>query len=395
MSNQAMNSAPVNQSPRRFGLWKWLLLGGALCALLLATIVSVVLYPYWQEWRLITYIRAHGGDVLYERRSVRGPLGESERNVVDGITLPADSVRRIDFARLAKLKHVTYVYLSGSHVEVQHLEALAVFPELTWVNVDESFLYGDCCAALAGLPKLDTVTLGACGFEDETTLHSLARCRLLRSVGLVRVKCTDRGAVGLAKVPTLATIDLNGSTVGDETVQAVAALPLLEELDLYKTHVTDTGVASLAQCRSLKSLSLSDTAVTGSSLARLAALPSLISLNLDRTKLTREGALQLGELPHLETLSLAELSLDDSVTPALVKLTALVSLDLNGSAITDSAAAELAKLPALKYLRLEGSKVTQPGIEKLRAEHPDKQIFSPDFTSGAYPSPYLAPATSP
>ena len=95
-------------------------------------------------------------------------------------------------------------------------------------------------------------------------------------------------------------VDLHGTALSDDDVEALAALKGLRHLDLRLTKIGDKGVAHLRGLKDLRFLNLFRTQVGDRGLGQLKELAALETLLIGRSKVTEGGAKALQkELPKL------------------------------------------------------------------------------------------------
>lgn len=146
--------------------------------------------------------------------------------------------------------------------------------------------------------KLSHPTLGA---RIAPQLESLTE---LRQLDLGGTSMTDEGLQALAKLPSLRVVQLDRTQVTNRGLEHLAHLGSLEELNLHGTDVVDEGVAHLIGLQNLKSLRLDRTLITDASIDTLVELEALTRLNLAHTVVSAEGVARLRSLPNLEVLEL-------------------------------------------------------------------------------------------
>lgn len=93
--------------------------------------------------------------------------------------------------------------------------------------------------------------------------------------------------------------------------------PALVSVDLSGTGITDEGLQALAGAENLRQLRLSETAITDAAFDTLGGLVSLESLNLYGTGVTAEGVLRLVDLPNLRRLYLWQTGVDEDAAETL------------------------------------------------------------------------------
>ncbi len=156
------------------------------------------------------------------------------------------------------------------------------------INSDDETL-----AYLEDLPSLESLDLAFTDVGDDQLRH-IAKLRHLASVILTGTKITDNGLVHLRKLTALQGLQLGATAVTDDGLENLAALTDLRVLDLSNTRVTDEGLKHLKPLRKLQHLVLSNVEITDAGLQILAEVsPSLGRLTLHGTKVTAEGIEQL------------------------------------------------------------------------------------------------------
>lgn len=147
----------------------------------------------------------------------------------------------------------------------------------------------------------------------------------------------------LRDLPSLESIDLAYTAVGDEQLRYIANLRHLASLILTGTKVTDRGLAHLRKLTALQGLQLGATAITDDGLAMLAPLSDLRVLDLSDTRVTDQGLKHLKPLRKLQHLVLANVEITDEGLKTLAEVS-----------------------PNLGRVTLIGTKVTSEGIDHLR-----------------------------
>lgn len=134
----------------------------------------------------------------------------------------------------------------------------------------------------------------------------------------------------------------------------------------------------LADLRDLQQLSLASAPFRDSDLVHLRNLHHLSDLNLERTRVSLGGLSPIRQLASLRTLNLAATRGGQctQIPPTMTKL------DLSRTAIADDGVDGLAKLKTLNQLTLSHTRITQRGLQRLKAALPGCQIVqepaSPD-----------------
>lgn len=189
---------------------------------------------------------------------------------------------------------------------------------------------------------------------------------------------TDSDLSELAGLPKLSQLDLSMTRITDHGLQQLKTAPVIAELDLYYDElITDAGLAAVKGWKRLKRLNARGTKVTDLTLQQLANVTSLEALNVGYALITDVGLDALASLPNLKELAIGGNKLTDAGLQPLRQMPGLTYLDLAGTQRTDSGLWSVsltepgldavATLKELRHLRLNGTLVSGPGLEKLRA----------------------------
>jgi len=292
-------------------------------------------------------------------------------------------------------------------------------------------------AHLTGLEKLKKLNLIKVPVTHEITdagMVYLKNLKSLEELDLPYEAISDTGLGQLAELSSLKRIKVVGRGITDKGLASLAKIKTLEEIYVGGKNITDAGMAELARCHSLRSLTLNARSVTDAGLSQLAKIKSLTKLWIGKTKITGKGLAALKELPHLTRLRLYHLNPGESGISNLAGLTGITSFELSlpymnfgdddlaqlsgmsslkflsvtqsdasRSSITDDGLAHLSSLTALetlnlsthcenvtdtglrrlegltslKYLRLDHSRITMEGVERLKKKVPGVTVTSP------------------
>jgi Leucine-rich repeat (LRR) protein len=241
---------------------------------------------------------------------------------------------------------------------------------------------------LAKLPKLQKLDLSHTRISDEGMLN-LKPATQIQDLNLYYSEwITDQGISAIKNWKNLKHLDVRGTRISNGTLEIVSHMPQLESLDISNTQVTEDGMDALIALTSLKQLSIGQGRLNGD-LGFLRMLPTLVSLDIGGAKPTppdmgggRRGAAPVQPLSQntmqalLELKNLHQLRLGFSgiTAPELKQLSALQGIEKLGlqecPRVDDAAAAELASWKGLKYVDLQGTKVTDAGVDALRKAKP-------------------------
>ncbi|MCC6507645.1 MAG: hypothetical protein IT423_00950 [Pirellulaceae bacterium] len=220
------------------------------------------------------------------------------------------------------------------------------------------------------------------------------------AVDLKHAWLTDADLQRLALLPTLESIDLSYTKVGDEGLEQLKPLTNVRRLNLYYAeYVSDAGIAHLKNWSKLEFLNARGTKVTSTLFDHLINMPELRELDVGFSRVNDDNFERLSELPKLEKLFIGGNKMSGAALPLLklvpslralgvggqqrtdsglwsVNLTDfncshvsdlkyLTELDISDCNISDRGLTQLAKLKDLERLDLRRTKVSAKGIEAL------------------------------
>jgi Leucine Rich repeat len=148
----------------------------------------------------------------------------------------------------------------------------------------------------------------------------------------------------------------------------------LKRLKVCLTPATDGRWDALARLETLESLDLSGTSLPQGLPQRLAALHELRYLNLDHCGITDDGLKSLEAFPNLEVVALHAANVTDAGLEHLEVLKGLSFLNLCNTQITDGGLDRLAQFPNLTDLLVWNTKVTREGLERLIKASPKLRV---------------------
>jgi len=156
-------------------------------------------------------------------------------------------------------------------------------------------------AVFGRIPSLRILSLSGNSFSDPGLKH-LAGLKELQALhlGQNRLPITDAGAINLA------------------------GLMALESLDLQGAHLTDTAVAALKNLKQLRRLYLNSASgksgITDASIEHLLGMTKLTRLWIQNTALTDKGVQQLFDLMDLKELYLSTSAISEKLRTELQQL---------------------------------------------------------------------------
>ena len=266
------------------------------------------------------------------------------------------------------------------------------------VNLRGSWVSDVELMGLTRLPHVRELDLSHTRITDEGLLL-LRPAAEIDSLNLYYAELiTDQGMSAIKDWSYLRRLNVRGTRISDGTLEIVSHLTQLEALDIANTPTTDNGLDNLITLTHLKELSLGPRRLSENLLGALRLLPTLTYLDLsgprgeDRPDLVfgnRGGNLGPMEenavrtISGLKELRVLKLGYSNISADGLRILSVLSQVEELGLAfcplVDDAAAKELASWKNLKYVDLQESKITEKGVEALRAAKPGLKILAGPF----------------
>jgi internalin A len=251
---------------------------------------------------------------------------------------------------------------------------------------------------LASLSALQRLDLSHTRISDEGLLL-LKPARNVTDLNLYYAESiTDQGMAAIREWKNLKRLNMRGTRISDGTLEIISHLTQLEALDIANTPITDNGLDHLITLTSLKELSLGRKRLSENGLEVLRLLSTLTYLDLggprsaERPDLTpgnrvgEGGAMDenlvraISELKELRVLKLGYSNISAQGLKILGALPGVERLGLDAcTQIDDAALTELASWQHLEAVDLQGTHVTQKGLDRLQARKPGLKVLAGPF----------------
>lgn len=322
-----------------------------------------------------------------------GPFAIEGINL-DNVTQPLDAVMRrvgrlpvlqnisavnssLDDSQLAYLANLdlSRATLANAFVGEESADTIASWKRLNGIDLSGTGAGDAVCVALSGIPTLRTVQFNGSRVEDAITdegLRHLAKCSLLKDASLVGQKAiTYEGIVEFSKLPNLRRLNITASGLSDAAIETLASIKQLRilEVSTMGTHhspLSSDGVARLRKSAPHLWITHPDIAMPGQVVAlnRWALMQNPgVTRELRGGPITESNA----DTSVMDLLSLPNNhSLNGADVVHLASARCLSTLDWPNLTQSDSACETLGALPAL-YSRLNvmNSDITGTGLAKL------------------------------
>lgn len=218
------------------------------------------------------------------------------------------------------------VWLNGTAVSDRSIATLAQLPELRSLDVTSiQDLFSDpAFAALARSRSLKYLTIGPVSLSQQGAAD-LAQVRTLESLRIVGGRVDGAAVPQLGHMTGLRTLSLDAEIEPDTNpLPLLRRLTQLETLSLHAPAIDDLAARDLCRFGELKSLNLSGTSVGDEMIRRLAETDyprrSLGDLNLNGTGVTDACLYDLAQLPHLKNVSVRNTEFSETAAAALCRL---------------------------------------------------------------------------
>ena len=223
--------------------------------------------------RIAEWMTAHGGDVITTDNEIIGYTGAIPARRFKLQTLRIGSLRPVTNDDLDLLRDATElegVSFVVSEIDDAGFEKWSKFPSaanLTDIHLSSPRITSAGLAHVGRFRALRVLTVTGCAVGDD----GLAAVPSLSHLGLNGSRLTDEGTPALAKLLSVSTFDLGNTRIGDAGVKVLVAKPGLAQLNLQGcANVTDAG---LKHCYGwgFASINVRNTGVTAAGVAALKA----------------------------------------------------------------------------------------------------------------------------
>jgi hypothetical protein len=185
------------------------------------------------------------------------------------------------------------------------METFAGLSKLESFSFVGTQITGRAYAKCANWTKVTRVSHRGSRIDDEGLKELCDHLPNLESISLAHAQFTDAGAVHLAKLTKLKSIELGTHHATAAALKSLVNLPL-ESIQLGEGFHSAEALAIVKAIPTLRILSVTDgSKLTDADLELIAGIPQLESLIMDKLPITDERLPVLSGFAHLKTLSLA------------------------------------------------------------------------------------------
>jgi hypothetical protein len=260
-------------------------------------------------------------------------------------------------------------------VSDEWLKNLADLPDLTRLEIAGTNISDAGLASLRNLKNLEQFNVCLTPVTDGCLKH-LAGLTHLKRLVICSTKVTGSGFKDIPDWPKIESINLHSNATTDEGLAAISRFSNLQRLEIVHSNVTDAGLKHLGKLTNLRQLHVASHGTTRNGLEFVENLTNLYQLDLYEQLASNEGLAHAGKLTNLKIVNLYVGPADDSGLAALRNLTNLEELSIGGlGKLTDASVDHLKGLKSLKKLTINGTKMTEEGMKRLREALPTTQIM--------------------
>lgn len=277
---------------------------------------------------------------------------------------------------IANLKSLRYLNLQAvrdPRLDL-NLAYIAGLTELEEIDFEDSII-GDAGLAhlrnMKKLRKLDLFSNPSTGRISESGLAHLTYLTALEDIRLPYGAMTDKGLTHLARLDSLWRLNLSSAQLTDAGLAVLPRMKSLRDVELSCPGITDAGLAAVCRCAGLKSLTIGRCGITDAGLAKIGDLTLLEYLSVKHASIRGTTLGVLSRCPSLRELDLMFMNLDAAVIDHITAASSIESLNLYniGVRITDDVLRRIAGLKALKRLDILAKDASEMPITDAGIRH--------------------------
>jgi len=322
-----------------------------------------------------------------------GKEGKGEKEIGDASQLPngpttiahlvldnsksSNPLQDSDLAPLAGLRNVRYLDFRGVPVTDAGFGFLDGWKELEKIHLTSPKVTDAVLVRFAHFESLHGLTIHNAPGVTGKTFDMLAGLRTLRSLDLEKCGLTDEGLGVIAQLKGLDELLIPKTEITDAGMVHLAAMHGLHKLQIQDTKVTSTGLGQLAPLRDLEELGFltSTLADYNGAVKQIGTTwPKLRSLRFVGGDVHPQQIEPLAILRGVKELHLQSVEIGEGAIAALGKLSALDDLSITYGTFDDARVGDVASLKKLRILRLNNTKVTDVGLQKLKSMRGLKEL---------------------
>ncbi len=248
-------------------------------------------------------------------------------------------------------------------------EHLGHITSLESLNVISTKFNDEWMPSIAGLTNLKSLRFTNNGKLTDAGMEQLAGMKKLEAFSFVGTRITGRAYAKFEGFDKLTKVSHRGSSIDDTGLEELCNhLPRLESLSLAHAKFTDVGAVHLAKLTKLKSLEVGTANATPAALQHLQQLP-LESLQLGEGFDKSESLPMIAGIPTLKRLTLTNCKeISDADLRLLATMQQLESLELGSPPMPDERMPVLEGFAFLKELKIIDRKTGYPAAAQAKIQ---------------------------
>ena len=270
-----------------------------------------------------------------------------------------------DFSPLQGLDGINSLFLKNSKLPQKGLKGLP--RSLSYLTLDHVNVKDDDLKDLHQT-NLRSFSSWGCGLTDKSMKH-LSKVESLKILVVPSQKLTNKGFRLISNLPYLQAICFQGALLDDRIADVFADTPSLTSIDLNNTSVGDVVLKSITtNSPNVQTLELVSTRITSQSIEELVKLKQLRSLAIAScTRLSPDAMQEFARCKNLETLNIHGLNLTNKDLLFLTELQNLRSLSVGFNPFDETGLKTIESVPSLRSL-------SASEMENIRQEELDRVI---------------------
>ena len=295
-----------------------------------------------------------------------------------GLIISNSSDRVIELNKLAHLRNLAYLHLTGGDVSFEGVDTSLQLQRLVYLTLAEIDVNDAELQFVGNLKTLKTLRLfWNTGKFTDIGLKEISRLENLTELGFYYFdQVNDEVLESVGKLSKLTSFELNASSnATNQGLDHLSKLKNLNNLLLTCSDMTFEGVESIENLKQLQRLHLPSSGVNDAGLREIAKLKSLTNLDITSSKITDVGLREMVQMQQLTALSLYSEAVTDVGLKEIAKLQSLNKLSLSCQQVSDEGLRELVTLKKLRTLTIPSDRITDEGISKFQDSLPKCEFY--------------------
>ncbi len=290
---------------------------------------------------------------------------------LEGLDVFGENIGDAGVGHLRNIKSLKTLVLGDTKITDSGLKVLGNLPNLEYLWLTGTGVTDAGLKDLTGLRKLKVLRLPV-RITNEG-LKSISRMQAVEELDISDSEsCNFECLRTIGTMPQVRILNLRGLKITDGSLEFIKNQKLIE-LNLSSTEIRGPGFIHLKELTNLRTLYLHGAAINDDGLFFIGKLSGLEYLNLGKTGISDAGLSKLGGLTALKELILMETSVTAKGIKKIMHLS-VENLVLNRCPVGNELVDILIEMKSLKSVELEGTKVSESSLRRLREQRPNLRI---------------------